>query len=767
MLTGHTAAPRLARGVRAREAAAVAATAGLVGWAIALGHPWAELAVAAVLVLAVAARARWRAVSLSSSFLVVELPILLLLFLDVYYPHARTATDLAGNPLDAGGMAKLVAVGLAILIGGLAFATSTAAPRPTNAPFRLFVLYVVVVFFGVWSSVDPPPASPLPSQIQGVYPMIASNGVGTLGVILALWSLARLVSTSPRERMRRPAAIALTALGVATLLAAQYRTGYAAFGAGVALLLAFRGRKTLAAAIGLFAAVAMYWGLATLGTSTEPLLLRGDTPERASQLSGRLAMWHAAIPFWQESPIFGRGLLTSTRLEVLPSIGLQNTATIHGTWIETLVGTGLVGTALLAAALVLLLYRGVADQALSSVVNLAVGALVARALSPASFGAFGLAFSTYLIVLGACRALVAEPLVARFSARDDADWGSATRAATGAALALGIFVGVGCVLAGLASGGVFGEALLALGVVLPGLVLQDTWRFAFFAAGRGRQAFVNDLAAAGALPALAALSETTHMVGLFVLAWGAAGTCAALVGALQARLVPTPIAGLRWIRDQRDLAFPYLGEFAALGAGEAALFGVAGLAGLAAAGALRPRQILVGPLGVRLAAVPEGVRLLRDARSSPRAAAVRLSAGLASVALAWGALLTLLPPSLGESLVGRSWGEARHVMVPLSLAMAGTGAVTGAVVGLRALAAAGRSLLSRVLVTPFMVGATIAGAAAAGAPGTAWAIAAVTWLSLGLWWRQFLGALAERRPADAAGLVRVPLRRGTAVGPRA
>src|ERR671925_1315877 len=263
MLTGHTAAPRLARGVRAREAAAVAATAGLVGWAIALGHPWAELAVAAVLVLAVAARARWRAVSLSSSFLVVELPILLLLFLDVYYPHARTATDLAGNPLDAGGMAKLVAVGLAILIGGLAFATSTAAPRPTNAPFRLFVLYVVVVFFGVWSSVDPllttfrglevaaavvvvagayrrygqvavarierllygatvalvlsvwagvvvdkskalvpTPASPLPSQIQGVYPMIASNGVGTLGVILALWSLARLVSTAPRERMR-------------------------------------------------------------------------------------------------------------------------------------------------------------------------------------------------------------------------------------------------------------------------------------------------------------------------------------------------------------------------------------------------------------------------------------------------------------------------------------------------------------------------------------------------------------------------------------
>jgi O-antigen/teichoic acid export membrane protein len=413
---------------------------------------------------------------------------------------------------------------------------------------------------------------------------------------------------------------------------------------------------------------------------------------------------------------------------------------------------------------------GVADQALSSIVNLAVGVLVARTVDPASFGAFGLVFSTYLIVLGVCRALVAEPLVVRFSAREDEEWRYATRAATGSALALGIVAGAGCALVGFASGGVFGRALLALGAVLPGLLLQDTWRYAFFAAGRGRQAFVNDLAAAAALPALAALAETTHAVGLFVLAWGGAGACAALVGALQARLAPAPIAGPSWIRSQRDLALPYLGEFAALGAGEAALFGVAGLAGLAAAGALRAGQILVGPLrvlflGVRLAAVPEGVRLLRDPRSSPRAAALRLSAGLAGVALAWGALLTLLPSSVGESLVGRSFGEARHVMVPLSLAMAGTGAVTGALIGLRALAAARRSLLSRVLVTPFMVAASIAGAAVAGAPGTAWAVAGVTWLSLGLWWRQFLAALAERRkPAEAARPSRVHV---TPVGPRA
>ena len=418
---------------------------------------------------------------------------------------------------------------------------------------------------------------------------------------------------------------------------------------------------------------------------------------------------------------------------------------------------------------------GVADQALSSLANLAVGALVARAVSPASFGAFGLAFSTYLIVLGACRALVAEPLVVRFSAREDADWRSATRAATGSALALGTLAGLGCALVGFAAGGLFGDALLALGAALPGLVLQDTWRYAFFAAGRGRAAFTNDLASAAAVPALAALSYATHAVALFVLVWGAAGILAALLASVQARFAPAPIEAPSWIRRQADLGFPYLGEFAALGAGEAALFGVAGVAGLAAAGALRAGQILVGPLrvlflGVRLAAVPEGIRLLRDPRSSPRAAAVRLSAILAGAALAWGAVLTMLPHSLGGSLVGRSWGEARHLMVPLSIAMAGTGAVTGAVVGLRALAAARRSFRSRIVVTPFMVLGTLAGAAVAGASGTAWGIAIVTWLSVGLWWHQFLGALAERRrPAEAAGLSRphVALRRGATAEPRA
>ena len=120
-------------------------------------------------------------------------------------------------------------------------------------------------------------------------------------------------------------------------------------------------------------------------------------------------MWHAAIPFWRESPIFGRGLLTSTRLEVLPSIGLENTATIHGTWIETLVGTGLVGTILLAAALVLLLYRGVADALRRNgrvVPAVLAVSLIARSFTGSSVESLGI--GVFLLVVFAL-ALAPEP----------------------------------------------------------------------------------------------------------------------------------------------------------------------------------------------------------------------------------------------------------------------------------------------------------------------------------------------------------------------
>ena len=71
-------------------------------------------------------------------------------------------------------------------------------------------------------------------------------------------------------------------------------------------------------------------------------------------------------------------------------------------------------------------------------------------------------------------------------------------------------------------------------------MLQDSWRYSFFALGRGSQAFLNDIIwAVTLLPALLLLRVTGHAsVFWFVSAWGAAATVAAAVGPLQARVMP-------------------------------------------------------------------------------------------------------------------------------------------------------------------------------------------------------------------------------------
>ncbi len=72
-------------------------------------------------------------------------------------------------------------------------------------------------------------------------------------------------------------------------------------------------------------------------------------------------------------------------------------------------------------------------------------------------------------------------------------WRRATSSATGTALAVGVAAGILSVVAGLLLPDPVGPVFVALGIALPGLAVQDSWRFAFFAAHRGSSAFINDL----------------------------------------------------------------------------------------------------------------------------------------------------------------------------------------------------------------------------------------------------------------------------------
>lgn len=401
---------------------------------------------------------------------------------------------------------------------------------------------------------------------------------------------------------------------------------------------------------------------------------------------------------------------------------------------------------------------GLADQAFSSLTNFVLGVMIARSVAPHEFGAFSLAFATYTLFLGLSRALTSEPLIVRFSHSSPEAWRAATAFGTGTATMVGIVGGAGCVLFGLATSGPMAQAFIALGVTLPGLLLQDAWRYAFFARGGGAHAFVNDVIWAVVMfPAVAVLvaTERTSMTWL-TLGWGGSGAAAGLVGVLQARVRPRPTRAAAWLRDQRELASRYLGEFTAMsGARQLSFYAVGAIVGLAGAGAIRGSQILLGPIqvlqnGVRLVAIPEAVRLAKTSVRRMHAACNLVSAGLSAVGFLGGVVVYFLPTTLGEQLLGRTWPAAHAVAIPMGLMFAGGGISTGAVVGLRALAASERSFAARMIVSVLQLVATVAGAFAGGAVAAAWGLAIGVWAGTPIWHWQLRTAAAERERDAAA-----------------
>jgi O-antigen ligase len=199
--------------------------------------------------------------------------------------------------------------------------------------------------------------APIVWQISGVVPSISSNGVGTLGVLVTFWSLARLRALPSPTTLQRGFAYVMAGLGVVSLFFAQYRTGYVAFVIGLLVYLLI-GRKWVKATLVLMTVLgAIAWGPSSLVKEAEPYALRGQTTEQASQLSSRVDFWAAAIPVWEESPLIGRGLLTATRFEVLAPLGFTDVSAIHSTWVEALVGTGLIGLALLSLSFLITFKR--------------------------------------------------------------------------------------------------------------------------------------------------------------------------------------------------------------------------------------------------------------------------------------------------------------------------------------------------------------------------------------------------------------------------
>jgi O-antigen/teichoic acid export membrane protein len=402
----------------------------------------------------------------------------------------------------------------------------------------------------------------------------------------------------------------------------------------------------------------------------------------------------------------------------------------------------------------------VVDQVLSALTNIVLSIVVARSVTAAGFGAFASAFVVFGISIAVTKSLVGQPLQMRFSDADPDQRREANAAALGCALAMGLAAGLLVAVAAFVVSGSVGSALLALAIVLPGLLVQDSCRMAAFARGRPSLAALID--AVWALVQFG-LIAVLHLAGyetvfVLVLAWGGAATVSAVLGLIALNASPQLRAATGWVRRHRDLIRYLLPEyFLGLGAMQFGILLVGVIATASAVGSLRAAQVLLGPLGVLGSAVfqfsvPEVARRQdRSARDRWRFA-VAIGGGLGLVTVGYVALLLVMPGAFGTALFGDSWAGAATVLLAMGCSSVASSLANGPAGVLYGMGQARATFRINLTKGPVLVGALLIGTLLAGAVGAGWAFALVEALILPAWvltLRHSLRSVSDRRPAAA------------------
>jgi O-antigen/teichoic acid export membrane protein len=179
-------------------------------------------------------------------------------------------------------------------------------------------------------------------------------------------------------------------------------------------------------------------------------------------------------------------------------------------------------------------------------------------------------------------------------------------------------------------------------------------------------------------------------------------------------------------------------------------YGVGLFLGLAAVGYIQAVGTLIGPMTIMFQAmslvlIPEAARVLSRAPARLSLFCVVVSAALAVVAFAWGAvLLVLLPHGLGQLAIGKIWKPSYPVVLPTMAGVLAAAVSTGGYAGLHALGAAQRSLKVSIFGTIAFVGLSVGGALIWHTDtATIWGTAVAAWISCVLTWQHFFKARAE------------------------
>ncbi len=164
-------------------------------------------------------------------------------------------------------------------------------------------------------------------QLQGLFPVINSNGYATSASIILVYYFTKYDVKNWRiislllilmATFSRSTIFSLIVI-LAIYLISFYKSGYlkviVIFGIGLISVFSF----------GYIASI----------------MIRGNEAHFYT-LTGRTIFWTEALNYIYSKPFFGNGYASSTRYLLMPSIGHEAASTLHNTWIEILLAGGLI-----------------------------------------------------------------------------------------------------------------------------------------------------------------------------------------------------------------------------------------------------------------------------------------------------------------------------------------------------------------------------------------------------------------------------------------
>lgn len=374
---------------------------------------------------------------------------------------------------------------------------------------------------------------------------------------------------------------------------------------------------------------------------------------------------------------------------------------------------------------------GLIDQGFSSATNLGLSVIAGRVAGPSGLGIVYLGFSAYLVILTLQRALVTDPMVVASTRHSAEERATSARRALSIVITVAVFASALLLVIGLLIPAPNGVGLIVFVPWLGVALVQDFWRAVLFRDGRGAAAALNDGLWAAVMILTIPLILVERSPWIVVLTWGAGAFAGGAVGFVQTQLRP---AGLRpslhwWVRHSWPLARWFASDALLFVIQiQSVVFVLVVILGSADVGGLRSVQALFAPMTLLAQAIafpglPMLTRLSGISRRLALGWALRLSALAVGLVLAYLLAVALFPHHALGVIFGRDFDRFDSLIAPVAVQQLLFASTLGFSILLKS-AGRGRALVVSRAISAASTGAlTVPLALASGLTAAVWGLA--------------------------------------------